>query len=133
MSDQCYASKSRRNIIDTIREDGLTTYYGKTEEQVKAEYPDAYRTSVEEFCAWKGQQQRTPITWSETSEEIFDRMLNVLPPAMWLTNGFLVGEPFDHEADTGRPRYDGFKRIGNKFYASSRPLTKAEFKKEVGI
>ncbi len=133
MSEQCYASRSRKTIIDTIRSDGLTTCYEKTYGQVLKEYPDAYRTSVEDFCAWKGAQQRTPITWSKTSEEIFDRMLNVLPPAMWLTNGFLVGEPFDHEADTGRPRFNGFKRIGDKFFSSSRPMTKAEFKKEVGI
>jgi hypothetical protein len=131
--EQCYASRIRGTIIDTIRSDGLTTCYGKTYTQVLKEYPDAYRTSVIDFCAWKGQQQRSPITWSETTEEIFMDMLNVLPPAIMLTNGFLVGEAADHEADTGKPRYDGFKQIGDKFYASSRPMTRAEFKKEVGI
>jgi hypothetical protein len=60
-------------------------------------------------------------------------MLNVLPPAIMLTNGFLVGEPYDHEADTGKPRFDGFKQMGGKFYAASRPMTREEFKKEVGI
>jgi hypothetical protein len=133
MNEQCYASRSRKTIIDTIRSDGLTTCYGKTYGQVLKEYPDAYRTSVKDFCCWKGVQQRTPITWSETTEEIFDNMLNVLPPEIMLTNGFLVGEPYDHEADTGKPRFDGFKRIGDKFYSSSRPMTKDEFKKEVGI
>jgi hypothetical protein len=121
------------SIIDTIRADGLTSCDGMTEEQVKAEYPDAYRTTVEEFCTWKGKQQRTPITWSETTEEIYMEMLGALPPALWLTNGFLVGEPADHESDTGRARYDGFKQKDGKFYAASRPMTRAEFKKEVGI
>jgi hypothetical protein len=32
----------------------------------------------------------------ECSEERYDEMLGVLPPALWLSKGFLVGEPFDH-------------------------------------
>jgi hypothetical protein len=102
-------------------------------EQVKAKYPSAYRTTVDEFCAWKGEQQRSPIMWSETTEQVYDEMLGALPPALWLTNGFLVGEPNDHEADTGEPRFDGFKQKDGKFYAASRPMTRAEFKNEVGI
>jgi hypothetical protein len=129
----CYASRERSIIIDTIREDGLTTYSRLSEEQIKAKYPSAYRTTIDEFCAWKGAQQRTPITWSETTEEFYMEMMGAVPPALWLTYGFLVGEPADHESDTGKPRYDGFKQKDGKFYTSSRPMTRAEFKREVGI
>jgi hypothetical protein len=129
----CYASRERSTIIDTIRADGLTTYSRMSWEQIKAKYPSAYRTTVDEFCAWKGEQQRTPISWSETTEQVYDEMMGALPPAFWLTNGFLVGEPNDHEADTGEPRFDGFKHKDGKFYAASRPMTRAEFKRDVGI
>jgi hypothetical protein len=32
----------------------------------------------------------------ECSAERYDEMLGVLPPALWLANRFLVGEPADH-------------------------------------
>ena len=32
----------------------------------------------------------------ECSEERYDELLGVLPPALWLANRFLVGEPYDH-------------------------------------
>jgi len=38
--------------------------------------------------------------------ERYDEMLGVLPPERMATNGFLVGEPVDHQG--GRARYDLF-------------------------
>jgi hypothetical protein len=32
----------------------------------------------------------------ECTEERYDEMLGILPPALMLGKGFLVGEPFDH-------------------------------------
>jgi len=32
----------------------------------------------------------------ECSAERYDEMLGILPPALWLANRFLVGEPADH-------------------------------------
>jgi len=32
----------------------------------------------------------------ECTEERYNEMLGVLPPALWLAKGFLVGEPHDH-------------------------------------
>ena len=34
--------------------------------------------------------------FKECTEERWDEMLGVLPPALWIAKGFLVGEPFDH-------------------------------------
>ena len=45
--------------------------------------------------------------WIETTEERYDEMLGVLPPAYWSSIGFLVGEPMDHNAN-GQPRFSAF-------------------------
>jgi len=34
--------------------------------------------------------------WKRCTAERYDEMLGVLPPALMLGYGFLVGEPFDH-------------------------------------
>ena len=70
------------------------------------------------------------IEWKETTEERFWEMLGVLPPAIMLKGAFLVGEPYDHN-DIGYPRFQGFRQEGEKFFESSRPITHAEFKKEI--
>ncbi len=45
------------------------------------------------------------------TEKTYTKMLEVLPPALFLSNGslsgFLVGEPMDHNSE-GRPRYQAF-------------------------
>jgi hypothetical protein len=48
------------------------------------------------------------MPWKEVDEARYDEMLGVLPPALWLAKGFLVGEPYDHRLCTitgvyGRP------------------------------
>jgi hypothetical protein len=35
------------------------------------------------------------MPWKEVSEARYDEMLGILPPAMWVGKGFLVGEPHD--------------------------------------
>lgn len=134
MSDceRCYASKRTGTMIDVIHpETGQTVCCGETLEQVRKEYPDAEEMSVDEFCEWKAEQQRTPIVWLPTTERQFNEMLECLYPAAMGGGGFLVGEPFDHEADTGKPRYQGFRHRGDEFYVSSRPLTRDEFRTEM--
>ena len=58
-------------------------------------------------------------------------MLGVLPPALWIANGFLVGEPFDHRTCniTGvvRASYAAFINHGGKFYEGPN-LTMPEFR-----
>lgn len=130
----CIAVPGHNNIVDTINPvTGLTWYYGKTLEEVRQREGDekAELMTIDAFCEAKGKRQNTPITWTETTEAIFTEMLEVLPPAAWHHGGFLVGEPMDHDALTGKPRYQAFKEIDGKFYAASRAMTVIEFNKEI--
>jgi hypothetical protein len=134
MSDceRCFASKARGTIIDVLRPaTGLTACYGKTLAQIRDECPDATEMSIDEFCAWKSSQQRTPITWEPTTAERFDEMLGVLPPAAMRDNGFLVGEPWDHDALNGQPRFSAYRKRGDVYEVSNRPMTRAEFRAEM--
>jgi hypothetical protein len=131
---ECFAIPGH-TMIDTIdSETGLTHIYRKTLEQVRAEqhtwadYSKAERMTIEAFCQSKAAAQDTPITWHPTTEEIYSRMLECLPPALWTGNGFLVGEPYDHHAITGQPRFQAFLKRGNDYLKSNRPITKAEFR-----
>jgi hypothetical protein len=67
----------------------------------------------------------------ECSEERYDEMLEILPPALWLAKGFLVGEPFDHRTcsvtKVVRASYAAFfQHKGNFFEAGN--MTVPEFK-----
>ena len=68
--------------------------------------------------------------FKECTEERYDEMLGVLPPALWIAKGFLVGEPFDHRTckKTGvvRATYAAFINHGGKFYEGPN-LTIPEF------
>jgi hypothetical protein len=67
----------------------------------------------------------------ECTEERFDEMLEILPPALWLAKGFLVGEPFDHRScsvtNTVRASYAAFFQHKGKFYEGDN-MTVPEFK-----
>lgn len=128
----CYVDRTLHGgtVIDTISGNGLTTYARETFEQIRAEYPNAERMTLDEFCAWKAEQQRTPIEWEPTTEERYFEMLEVLPPALMTSCGFLVGEPMDHDAGNGQPRFHAFRKRGNVFEFASRPMTEAEFRAE---
>jgi len=67
------------------------------------------------------------MNWIKTTEERFDEMLGVLPPAMWLAHGFLVGEPWDHDRQ-GRPRFAAFVQVDGVYYESAGPMTGPEFR-----
>lgn len=133
-AERCFASKAKATIIDVIHpKTGLSVCFGRDLANVRKEYPDAEEMTVEAFCAWKADQQRTPIEWAETTEERYMEMLEVLPPA-WGIRGydaFLVGEAMDHDAGNGMPRYQGFRTWGRKRYEANRPLTVQEMKAEL--
>lgn len=130
----CIASRQKATIIDAINpETGRTVCYGKTLADCREEYPDAEMMTVEEFCSWKAEQQRTPITWEPTTAERFDELRNVLPPAAYRFGGFLVGEPTDHDAGNGLPRFDAYRQWGRNYYASSRPMTRPEFRAAIEL
>ena len=69
--------------------------------------------------------------FKECTEERYVEMLGVLPPALWIAKGFLVGEPFDHRTckKTGvvRATYAAFINHGDKFYEGPN-MTVPEFR-----
>lgn len=69
--------------------------------------------------------------WRSCTERRYYEMLEVLPPALWLAKGFLVGEPTDHRTCTVRghiaPTYAAFVSHGGKFYEGPS-MTEAEFR-----
>jgi hypothetical protein len=107
---------------------GLTLCYGETLEQIRERYPLAERMTYEAWCAAKAARQDSPLTWAEVTEEQYMYALEVLPPAGWRGDSFLVGEPMDHYAGTGQPRYSMFRKVGSQYQESNRPVTIAEFK-----
>jgi hypothetical protein len=66
------------------------------------------------------------MIWKPCTEERYDEMLGILPPALQTGFGFLVGEPYDHNRQ-GQPRFAAFIICGDKFYESDTPLTRREF------
>lgn len=131
---QAYAVPGVDHLIDVINpETGLTWINGETLENVRERYPLAELVDIEQWLAAKGAAQDTPITWSPVSDERAAEMLNVLPPAAYGTGGaFLVGEPVDHHAVSGAPRFEAYTCATGKWEVSSRPLTRAEFHKICG-
>lgn len=129
---ECYAVPGGDSMIDVIHPTtGLTVYGNKTLEQVQEEHPGAVRMLVDQFCKEKAQRQRAPITWSSVTEEKYVEMLEVLPPAMWVGRWFLVGEPWDHDAGNGQPRFAAYCAHGGKYYTASRPITRKEMQEQI--
>jgi hypothetical protein len=66
------------------------------------------------------------------TEATYDEMLGAVPPAIQYSNGFLVGEAFDHRtcAVTGRfgAIFAAYVQENGKFYSLGN-LTIAEFKR----
>lgn len=56
-----------------------------------------------------------------------------IPPAKMAGGNFLVGEPYDHSASNGLPRFQMYRKSGNRYYVSNRPVTKIEFKNLLNI
>jgi hypothetical protein len=126
---KCFASRQAGTIIDVVHPvTGLTCCYGRDLANVRQEYPDAELMTVDDWCKAKAATQDTPITTSEVTREQYWEMLEVLPPACMLGGGFLVGEPMDHHAGNGQPRFSAYFQVGNRYLVASRPLTIREFK-----
>lgn len=129
---EVYAVPGEHNIIDTIDPTtGLTCINREDEAGVRRRYPAAVRLTMAAWMAAQAERQHTPITWYPTDEETYRRMLEVLPPALWLGGAFLVGEPMDHDATTGKPRFQGYWHRHGIYLAASRPMTCAELRKAV--
>lgn len=126
---EAFAVPGEESVIDMRHpETGRSMVYGHTLEEIQARYPGA---EVVDFAVWiaaKAERQHTPVVWRPCSAERYEDMLNVLPPAAHERGGFLVGEPWDHDAGNWQPRYAAFRRQGAAFYESDRPVTRAEFR-----
>lgn len=65
------------------------------------------------------------MTYHETTQDRFDYMLGVLPPAAYNAGGFLVGEPVSYRA--GGETFDAYFEIDGHFLQADEPMTKREF------
>ena len=123
----CYAVPGEDSIIDVIHPlTGLTVYCKDTQEQIQLRNPGAIRMTIEEFCQQKATRQHSPVTWEPITEEKYYEMFEVLPPII-RGNGFLVSEPWDHDAETGAPRYGAYRKRGETYETANRPMTVQEF------
>jgi hypothetical protein len=92
-------------------ETGLSHIQNENLEQIRLRYPEAQLVNFEQHVASiAAQQDAEPLFWKDVTEERYYEMLNVLPPAAMHAGAFLVGEPYDHHAGTGRPRFACFRR-----------------------
>lgn len=124
-----FALPGAEGTIDLIHPStGRGLYSDETLEQVRLRYPGAEILLLADFLAAKAARQDAPVEWEQIDEEKYEYYMNVLPPVDYDRHGFLVGEPTDHHARTGRPRFQACVIRGGRFYTSNRPLTRAEFK-----
>ena len=127
---ECYAIPGADSIIDAIDPGtGRTIAFNQTEAEVLAREPFAVRMRISDYAAAKAARQQTPIAWTPSSAEQYHEMLEILPPAAWIGGYFLVGEPYDHCAATGRPRFTCYRVTGTctfpRYAASSRQIGRA--------
>ena len=131
---EAFAVPGDLGIIDAVHPDtGLGLYSGETLAQVQARYPGAVLVNLAAWKTAKAQAQRSPITWHEVTRARYWYALECLPPAYMAGGAFLVGECHDHEADTGRARFQAFKttQADTRFWEASRPMTLLELKREL--
>lgn len=131
---ECFAVPDDSNILDFIHPaTGKTWHYGRTLEEVREKHPRAVKMTFADWVEAQTKRQRTPIEWVEITEEKYHDALCALPPAAFTNGAFLLGEPDDHDAGNGKPRFQGFAQRLGKFYASTRPLTRDEFLASIQI
>jgi hypothetical protein len=135
---EAFAVPGEDSLIDCILPaTGRTWINNENLEQIRERYPKAEIVNIDEFCKAKAAKQDSPVEWQEVTKDRYWQMLEVLPPACYLdghnvTGGFLVGEPWDHHAGTGQPRYAAFINKGGKYFESNRPMTRKEFRALTG-
>lgn len=130
-SGDVFAVPGENHIIDVVLSDGLSAINGYSLEQLRERdrNPAIVRIS---FDDWRAQavarQQAAPLEWEPTTRERYIDMLEVLPPIAFDGRSFCVGEPSDHCFATGKPRYMGYRQVGEDFQVTSRPVTVAELR-----
>lgn len=71
--------------------------------------------------------------WTPCTADRYEEMLGVLPPAVWLDKGFLVGEPATHRpcgiGGHFAPTFAAFAQDGRgSFYEADEGMTVLEFR-----
>lgn len=128
-TEDVFAVPGEGQIVDLVRPDGRGAYSGEALDAIRLRYPGAIRMPFDAWLAWKAAQQDTPITWHQTTHDAYDRALGELPPIDWTDHGFLIGEPTDHSAATGAPRYQAYRvTAAGQHFLSNRPLTRREWR-----
>jgi len=87
------------------------------------EWQPLWAVMAENYYAGNGE-------WVPTTEEMYREMLNVLPPVCQRGGSFLVGEPWNHNAE-GQAVFAAFSRHGEHYKA--RYMTLREFKSDVNL
>jgi hypothetical protein len=81
--------------------------------------------------AWR-QTEINMNTFKQVSDARYDEMLGVVPPALWISHGFLVGEPENHRTCTINKRicstFAAFVQHDGKYFESLEAMTVAEFR-----
>ena len=127
---ECFAIPGQ-TMIDVINPvSGKTAIYGKTLEECRTEkgYEQAERMTIEAYCQGKAIAQTPPVTWETITENKYWEMYECLPPIHVAGRGFMVSEPWDHHALTGTPMYGAYRKRGEVYEASTRPMTVKEWK-----
>lgn len=122
------------SIIDTINPaTGLSSVYGETHEQIRLRYPKAEIVNFDEWLAAKAaRQDAEEAVWQETTEEAYWYALECVPPAAMAGGAFLMGEPQDHHAASGLPRFSCYRETRDgKFVVLSKPITYPAFQQMV--
>ncbi len=126
-----FAVPGEDSIIDYINPaTGRSWINDETLEQIRKRYPQAEVVNCENHFSAIAARQDAPLEWDETTREKYEEMLNCLPPEDFNRSftAFLVGEPSDHHATTGQPRYQAFQIHSGKYWQSNRPITRKEFR-----
>lgn len=126
---EAFAVPGKKNLIDLVHPiTGRSAIQGETLEQIQTRYPGAVKVNMDEWLKDRAEAQDSPIEWLKVYSERYDEALNALPPACMIGDAFLLGEPQDHHALNGQPRFDAYRCMAYQHYVSSRPMTVKEFK-----
>lgn len=70
-----------------------------------------------------------PDNWHHTTADMYNDMLEILPPVRWRAGSFLVGEPYSHDRRTGEAIYACFQKRPSGYWA--RYMTTRVFDKTI--
>lgn len=115
---KCFYVPGERNIIDTMTDDGLSSVFKETFEQVKQRHPNAEIWEFED--AWKEVERLSREKYTAALEEIarerFWEMLEILPPMKWRGDSESFTESFMISEGVWGDLHSIFCRIGDRYF-----------------